>query len=977
MPSTRDEVVRYIRFQLSELRARNDHHGFEHLCRKLAQLRIASNIIPATGPVGAGGDQGLDFETFRSHLARETPPRSVFRGLVSNHDLAFICTLQAGNIQKKIESDLKTIAKSKYKPAEVYAFSEANVAVGLRHRLQARAKDIYGFELQIWDGEAIAEHLADPDAFWIATTYLTIPHEIYPVEDSSADERYKDSFALWQKRDEVIPNLGEFADIKRSVREATFDPKLQPHIPRWITLLRQFMTPQSPEPLQRAAFYEIVVASLRGLRSVEDVESTIPWFFSNVNQLQDPGEIENAQILLAYLLGAHARGETAVGLEDIRKWWNALARRCEELLSEPLTPGERCTVLMRLGYLGLPLEARERPPDGEDLETLFRWWEQLLREIPSVPLFPIDRLADVVPELAPILSVHPRYAALTAALDNLVARRSGRARAATSCRDRAFALKQAGNVLGALAEFHKAKVEWFTGDTLRGTILSLGFIAECYEDLNLYYAAKYHYLGAAWLALNVRPDEPDELAKPMLISAALTTFRMGNWLDFVEWAMVAFRHHVLLALDPANLDDHDDLQDLISHLAIVLDSARKLMPADVSSWVTETIDVAALLSIVEQCISIQENPFVETDGARQSDFSCKEFGTPGFSDASLRRVVAFHAIGLDFLIEFEGDYSLVIAAERFIAMLQVVVAEMAGRDMALLRTQVRVKLQRATAGEANVVRGIDGWTVDLVPFNPLTQTPLAREGMVDTLGSVLTVIEEASLLPEETLKAENSRLAEEGITHKVTPGALYDRICETYVPGPRFSNIPRAIAPAPSYDPPATIHPALTWFGGPGPGYSEHRAKEMLESRYRELFRHLGVLPQELAADQTFRDCVARFRAEGWLDWHILGAIFNAAMTYRRTPDLRSIQSKDELPGLLRAVGDLSIGADIPRTVFSEDELRKFRFFHLIAVCDNWGLTVRQDSPSVDTILDFMGARFGYWTDDTPHPEPFNPAGSD
>jgi hypothetical protein len=63
-----DQIKTHIRFQLEQLSTKNAHHDFEHLCRNLTRARICSNIIPATGPVSAGGDQGRDFETFRTYL---------------------------------------------------------------------------------------------------------------------------------------------------------------------------------------------------------------------------------------------------------------------------------------------------------------------------------------------------------------------------------------------------------------------------------------------------------------------------------------------------------------------------------------------------------------------------------------------------------------------------------------------------------------------------------------------------------------------------------------------------------------------------------------------------------------------------------------------------------------------------------------------------------------------------------------------
>jgi hypothetical protein len=58
-----------IRNALRELRARNGQHTFEDLCRDYARRTITPYILPATGPMGAGGDQGRDFETFRSYIA--------------------------------------------------------------------------------------------------------------------------------------------------------------------------------------------------------------------------------------------------------------------------------------------------------------------------------------------------------------------------------------------------------------------------------------------------------------------------------------------------------------------------------------------------------------------------------------------------------------------------------------------------------------------------------------------------------------------------------------------------------------------------------------------------------------------------------------------------------------------------------------------------------------------------------------------
>src|SRR6267378_6688113 len=59
-----EQASQYLRFTLSQLAGKNGHHTFERLCFQLARRRIYSNLVPATGPVSAGGDQGADFETY-------------------------------------------------------------------------------------------------------------------------------------------------------------------------------------------------------------------------------------------------------------------------------------------------------------------------------------------------------------------------------------------------------------------------------------------------------------------------------------------------------------------------------------------------------------------------------------------------------------------------------------------------------------------------------------------------------------------------------------------------------------------------------------------------------------------------------------------------------------------------------------------------------------------------------------------------
>jgi hypothetical protein len=166
MPTTA-QLISVIRFHLHELKARNAHHDFEHLCRHLTRLRVYSNVLPATGPVGAGGDAGRDFETFSTFAVPLPGSEAAFFGRSSGRrKVAFGCSLQK-KIETKIASDVASIMRGGAVDEIVY-FCEQDLAVSRRHRLQNRANAQKGVALQIFDGQAIAELLSDPDTFWIA-----------------------------------------------------------------------------------------------------------------------------------------------------------------------------------------------------------------------------------------------------------------------------------------------------------------------------------------------------------------------------------------------------------------------------------------------------------------------------------------------------------------------------------------------------------------------------------------------------------------------------------------------------------------------------------------------------------------------------------------------------------------------------------------------------------------------------------------
>jgi hypothetical protein len=196
--ATPAETAQVIRFALGGLAAQNGHHTFEHLCRHVAKRRIASNVLPATGPVSAGGDQGRDFESFRTYLVEELPFAIGFLALASRDVVVFACTIQQDKLRTKFEDDIEAICTQGMHVDQIYVFATAEVHARLRHDLQAWARDRHEVGLEIIDGFALAEWLSEPDLYWIAQQYLELPAELAPsaLDDAEAREVMAKSFGL-------------------------------------------------------------------------------------------------------------------------------------------------------------------------------------------------------------------------------------------------------------------------------------------------------------------------------------------------------------------------------------------------------------------------------------------------------------------------------------------------------------------------------------------------------------------------------------------------------------------------------------------------------------------------------------------------------------------------------------------------------------------------------------------------------------
>ncbi len=527
MPADPVEVATQVRFALSHLPARNAHHEFEQMCRHLTKRFICSNVLPATGPVSAGGDQGRDFETFRTYLREELGPHGAFLGLVREGPIAFICTLQADDVPTKISSDVATVCASGYPVHEIRAFTLASVPVGARHRLQDEVQEEHNVRLEFHDAESITELLALPEGFWIAERFLSLPAEVRPAappDDGDLPDGYLELRSAWRDDPVLNPTLGTFLDLKAGLREAVFREAARSDLPFWLGHMRELLTnSELSDHVRQRARYELVVATLRGTGDMRPVDQVARSYLDESLQESDPARLEDAGNLLMYAHGAAQIAVTTIHPTELDHWNTELASRIEELIPDA-TPHRRASLLSTLGYLGLhpalsddqltdgpsygdidpvpppwtPLDATlSLPADFKcrDASRALSAWTELIEGLEETPLFPLKSLAYMLQLLLPLWSTQAEWRRLLDLVDDEIGTREGNSAVAERARDRAMALMNAGRLLDALEELHRARVDWWSGDTVRGSVLACLVIAELYRQLRLFAAAKAYALG--------------------------------------------------------------------------------------------------------------------------------------------------------------------------------------------------------------------------------------------------------------------------------------------------------------------------------------------------------------------------------------------------------------------------------------------------------------------------------------------------
>lgn len=984
-PANPDELAKYVQYRLGMMGEENAHHRFEELCFRLAKATVASNLMPPSGPVSAGGDQGRDFESFRVEGAGGNVTHFFAASISADDTVVFACTTQRGSdadLRAKIRSDVATACSREPRPTVVYFYaSSVTLAPAARHRAQDDARADHGIRLEVVDQRAIAELLTDPPCRWLAQHYLSVPADMLGGADPGPPRPawYEEARARFADAAERhVSNHAELALVVRCVRHAWETEGLEPDDGLWLDLLGDLWGAPDGFSTERGlrAFYEAFVYLLRG-RERCGLEEHIPSYVEGLIVLDDLGLAQDAQCFASYLLGGVARGHVDLPFDTAREQFRNLVSWLEEKIEHPPGPLVLSDLLVARGSLVFCEAALEPEPPTDDAvaalatETL-TWWSRALDVGGQLVSFPLLRLGELLAKIAPALAESADYDGFVARLDQACEERLAGESVAMAMRDRAMRLFDAERYLDALPPMLAARRHWHNGDRLRGSLLASMIAELCLERLGLLWAAKRVLLDVAAVCCRSGDRANGDLLAEAVFRLAALEYLLGEWATSLQTYRLALNLHLEYASDPWNFEKHERLQHGLFYIVMMLVVGEQSAPG-FSAWGKEVVAAWEVDDQIDQFGEVaRKNWDAQVAAGGLLKATCPLHGPP-LADLRSQRCAGWSALGLDWEVTWDRDYTLESVATEFAAVLQFLQAGLARKRYAhLLPTSVLVEIVPWEDGTAPVqpMPGRDRVAFEVrLPASESSDDPMGDLRMI-ALFAATKVIEAVSVDPdiEDRLPKLGEGMVQDGVfvggsalegRAVIAPADLWQRLQE--VPSATQSLVLEAV--------PKT---ELVWRAGRSPSHTPEAAAEKLRQRYEGGFRTARPVLDAHGAGGDLPRLVEELRADGWLDWQIAGALAPAAVSLRANLEYQRGASQRTVQRLMGEGMRQARDGAYSAPAWSKDFERSIRVClegSLVSALKAWGLGVNYPAPDLQAVRHFLEERFLHFSHDLPPDE--------
>jgi hypothetical protein len=319
-----------------------------------------------------------------------------------------------------------------------------------------------------------------------------------------------------------------------------------------------------------------------------------------------------------------------------------------------------------------------------------------------------------------------------------------------------------------------------------------------------------------------------------------------------------------------------------------------------------------------------------------------------------------------------------LAVEGVAAALQIFLADVPPEDLCLVRGSTEITVESTTEEMVSIERKGPGreWVLKY-PITKAKSADDATERQKRLAGCVCEVVGDFSLLKSERFLEVLDRLFGNGLREKLFAVNPYEEVLKEYSAEGNFAREGVKVAQQPhqEFTPKVGLR-ELEWPDGPGPGYAPQLAKQHVDNRYRIYRESVRYTLQRLAKSSSFRATVNALRGKGWRDWHVLTAVSGIVLNRRAKAIAGEGSDPETVKKIYRELLSRLEREDdplVPDSEFTVDKMKLILEMSMLATLDTLGLCYpRREIVDFEQIADFLGKRYNYWNDDTPHQDLFS-----
>ncbi len=352
------------------------------------------------------------------------------------------------------------------------------------------------------------------------------------------------------------------------------------------------------------------------------------------------------------------------------------------------------------------------------------------------------------------------------------------------------------------------------------------------------------------------------------------------------------------------------------------------------------------------------------------------------NDSGQTRTIRFKALGSLWIISFNNDYDMNSIAEEFLAVLQIILAEisLSKYDFHLVKSSIVIELEvveKPMPPKQLPSFNEYKWKV-FVHYSDDSDSRGVYDQIVKIINSLLNILNEVSLLKDAEFRdLFFGFFKENSLSSKTLPTNSYQRMYRQIVSIDNFNSLYRQHFNPVSLDfnlPKDNI--AMQWRNELSSKYNHQNALGFINGRFKNSYKCIYLTIEKLRQSKDFHVFINTLRNEGFFDWQIVLGIFNFIVNHKASMELKNSKigftSEEEYFNALSVAIQKYINMDekdcyveFPLEAFKNQDFNIQLRNYPINVLRSFGLENKSRFPNIEAIKNFLEVRFNMKNDNS------------